>query len=98
MTAPGLIIAAPKSGSGKTLITAGLLRHLRNLGIKVAAAKCGPDYIDPTFHALASGAPCLNLDPWAMRPGTLAGLVRELEDAAELVLCEGVMGLFDGTE
>src|SRR5580692_13000823 len=97
MTAPGLIIAAPKSGSGKTLITAGLLRHLRDRGLRIAAAKAGPDYIDPTFHALASGTPCLNLDPWAMRPKTLAGLVADLESTAELVLCEGVMGLFDGT-
>jgi cobyrinic acid a,c-diamide synthase len=93
----GVIIAAPASGSGKTLITAGLLRHLRQRGMRVAAAKCGPDYIDPTFHARASGAPCLNLDPWAMRPGTLAALVGELERDADLVLCEGVMGLFDGT-
>src|ERR1700733_14739243 len=93
----GLILAAPKSGSGKTLITAGLLRHLRDRGITVAAAKVGPDYVDPTFHALASNAPCRKLDPWAMRPATLAGLVRDLESAAEFVLCEGVMGLFDGT-
>jgi cobyrinic acid a,c-diamide synthase len=92
----GLILAAPKSGSGKTLITAGLLHHLRERGIRVAAAKVGPDYIDPTFHALASGAPCINLDPWAMRPATLAGLLGELEAAADIVVCEGVMGLFDG--
>ncbi|HZK89514.1 MAG TPA: cobyrinate a,c-diamide synthase [Stellaceae bacterium] len=97
MSGKGLILAAPASGSGKTLITAGLLRHLGHRGIRVAAAKAGPDYIDPTFHALASGAPCLNLDAWAMRPATLARLVRDLESAAELVLCEGVMGLFDGT-
>jgi cobyrinic acid a,c-diamide synthase len=96
VTGRGLIFAAPKSGSGKTLIVAGLLRHLPECGIRVAAAKCGPDYIDPTFHALASGAPCLNLDPWAMRPATLTDLVGELERTAELVLCEGVMGLFDG--
>jgi cobyrinic acid a,c-diamide synthase len=93
----GLILAAPKSGSGKTVITAALLRHLRQRGISVTAAKCGPDYIDPTFHALASGRPCVNLDPWAMRPSTIGGLVRDLESSAELVLCEGVMGLFDGT-
>jgi cobyrinic acid a,c-diamide synthase len=92
----GLILAAPKSGSGKTLIAAGLLRHLRERGSRVAAAKCGPDYIDPTFHALAIGAPCTNLDSWAMRPATLAGLVAMLESTAELVVCEGVMGLFDG--
>jgi cobyrinic acid a,c-diamide synthase len=65
--------------------------------MRVAAAKAGPDYIDPTFHSAASGRPCVNLDLWAMRPATLAGLVAELEAEAELVLCEGVMGLFDGT-
>jgi len=96
MSGAGLILAAPKSESGKTLIVAGLLRHLRERGIAIAAAKAGPDYIDPTFHTRASGAPCINLDPWAMRPATLAGAVAELESAAELVLCEGVMGLFDG--
>src|SRR5215469_18191061 len=93
----GLIIAAPASGSGKTLITAGLLRHLRRSGVNVAAAKAGPDFIDPTLHAAASSRACLNLDVWAMRKTTLAGLVAELEATADLVLCEGVMGLFDGT-
>jgi cobyrinic acid a,c-diamide synthase len=93
----GLIIAAPASGSGKTLITAGLLRHLQRSGVNVAAAKAGPDFIDPTLHAGASNRACLNLDVWAMRRATLAGLVAELEATADLVLCEGVMGLFDGT-
>ena len=97
MAGRGLILAAPASGSGKTLITAGLLRHLSRRGTRVAAAKAGPDYIDPTFHATASGRPCVNLDLWAMQPATLAGLVAELEICAGLVLCEGVMGLFDGT-
>jgi cobyrinic acid a,c-diamide synthase len=96
-TGRGLIIAAPASGSGKTLVTAGLLRHLSGRGVNVAAAKAGPDFIDPTFHAAASGRPCLNLDVWAMRSATLKGLVGELEAASDLVLCEGVMGLFDGT-
>jgi cobyrinic acid a,c-diamide synthase len=93
----GLILAAPKSGSGKTLITAGLLRHLRDRGIRVAAAKCGPDYIDPTFHLLAGAEIGSNLDPWGMRRTTLLNLVRELDRQGEIVVCEGVMGLFDGT-
>jgi cobyrinic acid a,c-diamide synthase len=93
----GLIVAAPASGSGKTLVTLALITALRRRGMRVAAAKAGPDYIDPSFHALASGTSCVNLDPWAMRPATLAGLVGGLEGAAEIVVCEGVMGLFDGT-
>src|SRR5438093_760662 len=93
----GLIVAAPASGSGKTLVTAALLRLLRQRGVRVAAAKAGPDYIDPTFHRAASGADAINLDPWAMRPATLRGLVGGLEAAADIVLCEGVMGLFDGS-
>jgi cobyrinic acid a,c-diamide synthase len=93
----GLIFAAPASGSGKTLITAGVLRCLRRRGLRVAAAKAGPDFIDPTLHALAGSAPCRNLDVWAMREATLAAIVARLEAAAEIVLCEGVMGLFDGT-
>ncbi len=93
----GLILAAAASGSGKTLLAAGLLRHLRDRGIRAAAAKAGPDYIDPTFHAAASGRPCVNLDIWGMRRAVVAGLVAELESSADLVVCEGVMGLFDGT-
>src|SRR5579864_7647829 len=97
MRGRGLILAAPASGSGKTLVIAGLLRLLCERGVRVAAAKAGPDYIDPTFHAAATGGVSINLDPWAMRPATLAGLIGALEAAADIVLCEGVMGLFDGT-
>jgi cobyrinic acid a,c-diamide synthase len=92
----GLIIAAPASGSGKTVVTLGLLRHLARSGVHVASAKVGPDYIDPAFHAAASGKPCLNLDPWAMRPATRRAIVSHLAEDARLVVCEGVMGLFDG--
>ena len=92
----GLIIAAPRSGSGKTTVTLGLLRALRDRGIRVAAAKAGPDYIDPTYLAAAAGAPCRNLDAWAMRPATIAAQIDVLAQEAELVVCEGVMGLFDG--
>ncbi len=94
--AKGLVIAAPASGSGKTVVTLGLLSHLARSGRKVASAKAGPDYIDPAFHTAATGRPCLNLDPWAMRPGTLTGQAAELGRDADLVVCEGVMGLFDG--
>ncbi len=92
----GLVIAAPASGSGKTTLTLGLLRHLAASGLSVASAKAGPDYIDPAFHAAATGKPCMNLDPWAMRPETLAGAAQGLGETAEIVICEGVMGLFDG--
>lgn len=94
--ASGLILAAPASGSGKTVLTLAMLRHFANAGLAVAGAKVGPDYIDPAFHAAASGRPSLNLDPWAMRAETLAALVAETARGARLVLCEGVMGLFDG--
>lgn len=93
--ARGVILSAPASGSGKTVVTLGLLRHLAKAGVKVASAKVGPDYIDPAFHAAASGEPCFNLDPWAMRPATLAAVRGHLA-AADLAVCEGVMGLFDG--
>ena len=90
MSAPGLIIAAPASGSGKTLLTLALLRALRRAGVAIASFKVGPDYIDPMFHARASGRRCINLDSWAMRIETLAGLTDDLSREAELVIGEGV--------
>jgi cobyrinic acid a,c-diamide synthase len=94
--ARGLVIAAPRSGSGKTMLALGLMRSYRNAGLTVAGAKCGPDYIDPAFHAAATGRPSFNLDSWAMRPALLGGLGVAAGEACELILCEGVMGLFDG--
>jgi cobyrinic acid a,c-diamide synthase len=94
--ARGLVIAAPRSGSGKTMLTLGLMRSYRNAGLAVAGAKCGPDYIDPAFHAAATGKPSFNLDSWAMRPTLLGALAVAASEACGLVLCEGVMGLFDG--
>ncbi len=93
---PGLIIAAPASGTGKTVITLGLLRQLRREGVAVAAFKTGPDYIDSAFHAAASARDCVNLDMWAMRPETLRALAVRLDRDADLIVGEGVMGLFDG--
>lgn len=91
-----LMIAAPASGSGKTVVTLGLLRHLRDRGVAVASAKSGPDYIDPAFHAAASGRPCVNLDAWAMRPETLDVLAARQAEGADLLIVEAAMGLFDG--
>ena len=96
MSAKGLIIAAASSGSGKTTVTLALLALLKRRGVAVASCKVGPDYIDPQFHARATGRACFNLDGWAMRPGTLAHLVQHAMRDAELLVIEGVMGLFDG--
>ena len=96
MTAKGLVIAATSSGSGKTTVTLAVLALLKREGVAVASCKVGPDYIDPQFHARATGRPCFNLDSWAMRPATLAHLVRQATHDAELLIVEGVMGLFDG--
>ncbi len=92
----GLIVAAPASGSGKTTFSLALLRHLKQRGIAVASIKIGPDYIDPAFHLAASGRPCYNFDTWAMSPATLAAVAMRAAHNADLVVGEGVMGLFDG--
>jgi cobyrinic acid a,c-diamide synthase len=95
-TAPGFIIAAPASGHGKTTVTLGLIAALRRRGLGVGSFKVGPDYIDPAFHTLASGRPCLSLDDWAMRDATVAGIAGQVSGDADIVVGEGVMGLFDG--
>ncbi len=93
--AKGLVIAAPRSGSGKTLTTLGLLSALRRRGRVVAPAKTGPDYIDPVFHSHAAGRDAINLDPWAMSANQLRALADQHATGADLLLIEGVMGLFD---
>jgi cobyrinic acid a,c-diamide synthase len=90
----GIIIAAPSSGSGKTVVTLAILRALKNRGLAVGCAKAGPDYIDPGYHAAASGCASANLDIWAMREATLNNIVGAIP--GDMVICEGVMGLFDG--
>jgi cobyrinic acid a,c-diamide synthase len=96
MTASGLIVGAPRSGSGKTSVTIGLLRALARRGVRIRGAKSGPDYIDPGFHAAATGLPGINLDSWAMPPSLLDSLLYHVAGDAELVLIESAMGLFDG--
>lgn len=97
MTAHGLLISAPRSGSGKTTVTLGLLAALRRRGVRVRAAKSGPDFIDPAFHAAATGYGSINLDSWAMPPALLDALMAEA-GRADIVMIEGAMGLFDGVE
>ncbi len=92
----GLILAAPASGSGKTVVTLALLRALAARGTQVSSFKVGPDYIDPAFHGAATGRPCGNLDLWAMRDRTFDAVMAGVAQDADLVVGEGVMGLFDG--
>ena len=92
---PGLMIAAPASGAGKTTVMLGLLRAFTDAGLTVQPFKSGPDYIDPAFHRAASGRPSFNLDSWAMPAAMLDGLADRAGNA-DLVLAEGSMGLFDG--
>ncbi|HEY8161819.1 MAG TPA: cobyrinate a,c-diamide synthase [Methylocystis sp.] len=96
MSAPGLLIAAARSGSGKTTLALGLMRALTRRGMRVAAVKCGPDYIDPAFHAAATGRESINLDSWAMGPGLIADLAARAGAGADIIVAEGAMGLFDG--
>ncbi len=95
MSVPGLMIAAPASGSGKTVVTLGLLRALSDAGLRVQPFKSGPDYIDPAFHRAACGRPSYNLDSWAMSRELLSGIAAQAGDA-QMVLAEASMGLFDG--
>src|SRR5215813_3399129 len=90
-----LLISAPASGTGKTTLTLALARAFGDRGIAVQCFKSGPDYIDPAFHAAATGRVSVNIDSWAMPRETIESLAARGRDA-NLVLAEGSMGLFDG--
>ncbi|MGB8973757.1 MAG: cobyrinate a,c-diamide synthase [Pseudomonas capeferrum] len=94
---PAVLIAAPASGQGKTTVTAALARLHRNLGRKVRVFKCGPDFLDPMILERASGAPVYQLDLWMIGAQESRRLLWDAAGEADLILIEGVMGLFDGT-
>ena len=93
---PRLVVAGTSSGVGKTTVATGLMAALRRRGVRVAAAKVGPDFIDPGYHSLATGRPPRNLDAWICGPDLMAPLAARAGDGADVLIVEGVMGLFDG--
>ncbi|KMY58281.1 cobyrinate a,c-diamide synthase [Geobacillus sp. FSL K6-0789] len=93
-----LVIAAPGSGAGKTTVTLGLMAAMRQQGYTVQGFKCGPDYIDPTYHTAVTGRPARNLDSWMMGSEAVKTVLANGCQGADIAIIEGVMGLFDGKQ
>jgi cobyrinic acid a,c-diamide synthase len=93
---PRIVVAATRSGDGKTTVATGLMAALRAAGLRVSGHKVGPDYIDPSYHAAATGRPGRNLDPWLVGEERIAPLFLHGAHGADIAVVEGVMGLFDG--
>lgn len=93
---PRLVVAGTSSGVGKTTVATGLMAAFRRRGVRVAGAKVGPDFIDPGYHALATGRPGRNLDAWICGPDAIPALAGRAGRGGDLLIVEGVMGLFDG--
>ena len=96
MRLPRLVVAAPSSGAGKTTVATGLMAALTARGLRVSPHKVGPDYIDPGYHALATGRPGRNLDPVLVGESRIRPLLRHGAHGADVAVVEGVMGLYDG--
>jgi cobyrinic acid a,c-diamide synthase len=96
MHLPRVVVAAPSSGAGKTTVATGLMAALASRGLAVSPHKVGPDYIDPGYHALATGRPGRNLDAFMCGPELIAPLFLHGAAGADVAVVEGVMGLFDG--